>query len=65
MLIVKIFSFYLKNIKEENKRKLDKINKIKLHLFIKNAIEENKKNKPKPKRKKIADLIKFPEINFI
>ena len=62
MLIVKIFSFYLKNIKEENKRKLDKINKIKLHLFIKNAIEENR---PKPKKKKITDLIKFPEINLI
>ena len=55
----------LKNIKEENKKKLDKINKIKLHLLLKNKIEENKRNRPKPKKKKITDLIKFPEINFI
>ena len=55
----------LKNIKEENKKKLGKINKRKLHLLLKNKIEENKKNKPKPKKKKITDLIKFPEINLI
>ena len=55
----------LKNIKEENKKKLDKISKIKLHLLLKNKIEENKRNRPKPKKKKITDLIKFPEINFI
>ena len=31
----------LNNIKEENKKKLGKINKIKLHLFLKNIIKEN------------------------
>ena len=41
----------LKNIKEENRKKLDKINKIKLHLFLKNKIEENKKIDLKLKRK--------------
>ena len=55
----------LKNIKEQNKKKLDKINKIKLHLLLKNKLKENKKNRPKPKKKKIADLIKFPETNLI
>ena len=33
----------LKNLKEVNKKKQDKINKIKLHLLLKNKIEENKK----------------------
>ena len=55
----------LQLLKEENKKKLDKINKIKLKLFIKNKIEENKKNKLKPKKKKITNLINFPEINLI
>ena len=41
----------LKNIKEENRKKLDKINKIKLHLLLKNKIEENKKIDLKLKRK--------------
>ena len=45
----------LKNIKEENRKKLDKINKT----------EENKKNRPKPKKKRLRDVIKFPEINLI
>ena len=61
----KNFQLLLKNIKEENRKKLDKINKIKLHLLLKNKIEENKKNKSEPKKKKITDLIKFPEINLI
>ena len=39
----------LKSLKEVNKKKQDQINKIKLHLFIKNIIEENK---PKHKKKK-------------
>ena len=52
-------------INEENKKKLDKINKIKLHLFLKNVIKENKRNKPKPKKKRITDVIKFPKINII
>ena len=40
-------------MKEENRKKIDKINKIKLHLLLKNKIEENKKNRPKPKKKSI------------
>ena len=55
----------LQFLKEENKKKLDEINKIKLHLLLKNKIEENKKNRLKPKEKKITDLINFPEINYI
>ena len=65
----------LANLKLENQKKIDKIKALKLKLslkkqgkinlvpFIKNTIK--KYNKPKPKKKKIADLIKFPEINFI
>ena len=41
----------LKNIKEENRKKLDKINKIKLHLLLKNRMEENKKKNLNLKRK--------------
>ena len=41
----------LKNLKEENRKKLDKINKIKLHLLLKNRIEENKKIDLNLKRK--------------
>ena len=33
----------LKNLKEVNKKKQDKIYKIELHLLLKNKIEENKK----------------------
>ena len=55
----------LKSLKEVNKKKQDKINKIKLHLFLKNIIEENNKNKPNPKKKKITDLFEFPKINLI
>ena len=55
----------LKSLKEVNKKKQDKINKIKLHLFLKNVIEENNKNKPNPKKKKITDLFEFPKINLI
>ena len=43
---------------------VNKENKKNLHLLLKNIIKENKKNKPKPKKKKITDLIKFPEINL-
>ena len=50
----------LKNLKEVNKKKQDKINKIKLHLLPK-----NKKNKPKPKKKSIWDVIKLPKANLI
>ena len=46
----------LKNIKEENKKKLDKINKIKLHILLKNKIEENKRNRPKTKKKRLRDV---------
>ena len=37
--------------------------KINLNPFIKNTLK--KYNEPKPKKKKITDLIKFPEINLI
>ena len=47
----------LKNLKEVNKKKQDKINKIKLHLLL--------KNKPKPKKKSIWDVIEFPKANLI
>ena len=67
----------LKNIKEKNRNKLDKLNNMKINLsikknskynldpFVKNIILKNEKNKPKPKKKKITDLIKFPEKNLI
>ena len=55
----------LKNLKEVNKKKQDKINKIKLHLLLKNKIEENEKNKPKPKKKSIRDVIELPKANLI
>ena len=47
----------LKNLKEVNKKKQDKINKIKLHLLL--------KNKPKPKKKSIWDVTEFPKANLI
>ena len=53
-----------------NQEKRDKIkslkpkqDKIKLDIFIKNTLK--KYNKPKTKKKKITDLIKFPEIYLI
>ena len=46
----------LKILKEVNKKKQDKINKIELHLL--------RKNKPKPKKKSIWDVIKFPKANL-
>ena len=65
----------LKFLKVENEKKLDKLKSLKLKLlakkqgkinlnpFIKNTLK--KYNEPKPKKKKITDLIKFPEINLI
>ena len=60
----------LANLRLENQEKRDKkksLNpkqvKINLDTFIKNTLK--KYNKPKPKKKKITDLIKFPEINLI
>ena len=55
----------LKNIKEINKKKQDKINKIKLHFLLKNKIEESTRNKPKPKKKSRWDVIEFPKANLI
>ena len=52
----------LTNLKEVNKKKQDKINTIKLHLLLKNKIEENK---PKPKKKSIWDVIELPKANLI
>ena len=65
----------LKFLKVENEKKLDKLKSLKLKLlakkqgkinlnpFIKNTLK--KYNEPRPKKKKITDLIKFPEINLI
>ena len=67
--INKIKSLKLANLRLENQEKRDKIKvlkkqgKINLDTFIKNTLK--KYNKPKPKKKKITDLIKFPEINLI
>ena len=47
----------LKNLKEKNKKKQDEINKIKLHLLL--------KNKPKLKKKSIWDVIELPKANLI
>ena len=68
--INKIKSLKLANLRLENQEKRDKIKslkpkqeKINFDTFIKNTIK--KYNKPKPKKKKITDMIKFPEINLI
>ena len=68
--INKIKSLKLANLRLENQEKRDKIKslkpkqgKINLVPFIKNTLE--KYNEPKPKKKKITDLIKFPENNLI
>ena len=60
----------LANLRLENQEKREKIKslkpkqeKINFDTFIKNTIK--KYNKPKPKKKKITDMIKFPEINLI
>ena len=65
----------LKSLKVDNEKKVDKIKALKIKLlekkqgkinlipFVKNTLK--KYNKPKPKKKKITDLIKFPEINLI
>ena len=60
----------LAKLRLKNQEKRDKIKslkpkqgKINLDTFIKNTIK--KYNKPKPKKKKITDMIKFPEINLI
>ena len=65
----------LANLRLENQKKRDKIKALKLQLFLKKQGKINldpfikntikKYNKPKPKKKKITDLIKFPEINLI
>ena len=60
----------LEILKAENAKKAKKLKDLKqkvsennLDKFIKNTLK--KYNKPKPKKKKITDLIKFPEINLI
>ena len=57
----------LETLKTENAKKAKYLKELKLKLdtdkFIKNTLK--KYNKPKPKKKKIKDSIKFPEINFI
>ena len=53
----------LESLKTENAKKAKKLKDLKLNLLVKNTIK--KYNKPKPKKKKITDVIKFPEMNFI
>ena len=53
----------LETLKTENAKKAKQLKDLKLDSFIKNTLK--KYNEPKPKKKKITDLIKFPEINFI
>ena len=60
----------LETLKSENAKKAKKLKDLKQKVsennpdkFIKNTLK--KYNKPKPKKKKITDLIKFPEINLI
>ena len=66
----KIKALKLANLRIENQKKRDNIKALKhkqgktnLAPFIKNTMK--KYNKPKPKKKKITDMIKFPEINLI
>ena len=66
----KIKALKLANLRLENKEKRNKTKVLKLKQgninldnFIKNTIK--KYNEPKPKKKKITDLIKFPKANFI
>ena len=63
----------LETLKTENAKKAKKLKKLKslkpkqgkinFDTFIKNTLK--KYNKPQPKKKKITDKIKFPEINLI
>ena len=60
----------LETLKSENAKKAKKLKDLKQKVsennpdkIIKNTLK--KYNKPKPKKKKITDLIKFPEINLI
>ena len=53
----------LETLKTENAKKAKQLKDLKLDSFIKNTLK--KYNEPKPKKKKITDLIKFPEINII
>ena len=62
----------LANLRIENQKKRDNIKsvkpkqgKINLIPFIKNTLKKYNEPKPKPKKKKLTDLIKFPEINLI
>ena len=54
----------LETLKTENDRKANKLDKVKLDLFVKNTFKKYNKPKPKPK-KKITDLIKFPKPLYI
>ena len=60
----------LETLKTENAKKAKKLKslktkqgKINFDTIIKNTLK--KYNEPKPKKEKITDLIKFPEINLI
>ena len=55
----------LEILKTENAKKAKKLKSLKINsdTFIKNTLK--KYNEPKPKKEKITDLIKFPEVNII
>ena len=53
----------LEILKTENAKKEKQLKDLKLDSFIKNTLK--KYNKPKPKKKRLSDVIKFPEINLI
>ena len=65
----------LENLRLENQKKMDKMKALKQKLFLKKQGKVNfdtfikntlkRYNEPKPKKKKITDMIKFPEINLI
>ena len=53
----------LVSLKTENANKAKYLKELKLDNFIKNTLK--KYNEPKPKKKKIWDVIKLPEANIL
>ena len=58
----------LETLKSENAKKAKKLKKLEdleLRLFAINTLKKFNKNKPKPKKKSIWDVIELPKANFI
>ena len=55
--------YQLETLKTENAKKAKYLKELKLDNFIKNTLK--KYNEPKPKKKKIWDVIKLPEANIL